>query len=305
MNIPNTNNTFPITEILAQYNRFHTDEDKELLFAILERTDRKTLFSRSNRSKRSVFQLTLDSFDFEIVQAFVNKMTDNGIEKFTDNFLISSDEVTPLYYAIGRREVLLLSKERYLSKLQNREGDINYRDYFQAGFSEIQKDESNVLLKNTAVRQKTFFQFYDEQNQNREEKIKQSDKIIELLIKSTENIDIVKYRFDDPTQGCSPLLYAVELDDVETCKNLLNSGTNIMLAVGKFCINQTSQEKYLYMPNNILTRAIHYSAWNVLDYILENHKDKLSEINKKKDKDLSYGDYFLREIANKKDRKKI
>lgn len=305
LNIPNTNNTFPITEILAQYNHFRTKEDKNLLFDILKRTEKKTLFSRSNRSKRSVFQLALDSFDFEIVQAFVNKMTDSGREKFKDSFLISSDEVTPLYHAIGRREVLLLSKERYLSKLQNREGDINYRNYFQAGFSEIQKDESNVFLKNTTERQKAFFQFYDEQNQNRKEKLEQSDKIIDLLIKTTENIDVVKYRSDDSTQGCSPLLYAAELDDVETCKKLLDSGADIMLTVGKFCINQTSQEKYLYMPNNILTRAIHYSAWDVLGYILENHKDKLSEINKREDKDLSYGDYFLREIANKKDRKKI
>lgn len=305
LNIPNTNNTFPITEILAQYNHFHTDEDKNLLFDILKRTEKKTLFSRSNRSKRSVFQLALDSFDFEIVQAFVNKMTVNGREKFKDSFLISSDEVIPLYYAIGRREVLLLSKERYLSKLQNREGDINYRNYFQAGFSEIQKDESNVFLKNTTVKQKLFSQFYNEQNQNREEKLKQSDKIIDLLIKNTKNIDSVKYRSDDPTQGCSPLLYAAELDDVETCKKLLDSGANIMLTVGKFCINQTSQEKYLYMPNSILTRAIHYCSWKVLDYIFEIHKDKLTEITKRDDKDLSYVDYFLRELANKKDRKKI
>ena len=232
-------------------------------------------------------------------------MTDNGIEKFTDNFLISSDEVTPLYYAIGRREVLLLSKERYLSKIQNKEGDINYKNYFQAGFSEIQKDESNVFLKNTTVKQKVFSQFYNEQNQNSEEKLKQSDKIIDLLIKTTENIDVVKYRSDDPTQGCSPLLYAAELDDVETCKKLLDSGADITLAIGGFCINQSSLEKHLYMPNNVLTKAIHYSAWNVLDYILENHKDKLSEINKREGKDLSYVDYFLREIANKKDRKKI
>ena len=305
LNIPNTNNTFPITEILAQYNQFHTDEDKELVFAILERTDKNMLFSRSNRSKRSVFQLALDSFDFEIVQAFVNKMTVNGREKFKDSFLISSDELIPLYYALGSREIILLPKEKYLSKIQNREGDINYKNYFQAGFSEIQKDESNVFLKNTTVRQKAFSQFYDEQNQNREEKLKQSDKIIDLLIKNTENIDSVKYRSDDPTQGCSPLLYAAELDDVETCKKLLDSGADIMLTVGKNCINQTSQEKYLYMPNNILTRAIHYSAWNVLGYILENHKEKLSEITKRDDKDLSYVDYFLMEIANNKNTKKI
>ena len=42
-----------------------------------------------------------------------------------------------------------------------------------------------------------------------------------------------------------------------------------------------------------------------LDYIFENHKDKLTEITKRDDKDLSYVDYFLREIANRKDRKKI
>ena len=35
LNIPNTNNTFPITEILVQYNHFHTKEDKNLLFDIL------------------------------------------------------------------------------------------------------------------------------------------------------------------------------------------------------------------------------------------------------------------------------
>ena len=305
LNVPNTNNTFPITEILAQYNQFHTEENKKLVFDILERTDKKTLFSRSNRSKRSVFQLALDSFDFEIVQAFVNKMTVNGREKFKDSFLISSDEVIPLYYAIGSREIILLSKERYLSKIQNREGDINYKNYFQAGFSEIQKDESNVFLKNTTVKQKVFSQFYNEQNQNREEKLKQSDKIIDLLIKNTENIDSVKYRSDDPTQGCSPLLYAAELDDVETCKKLLDSGADIMLAIGKFCINQYSIEKHLYMPNNVLTRAIHYCSWKVLDYIFENHKDKLTEITKRDDKDLSYVDYFLMEIANNKNTKKI
>ena len=304
LNVPNTNNTFPITEILAQYNTFHTAENRDLLFKILERTDSKTLFTRSNRSKRSVFQLAIDSFDFEIVKAFVEKMTNNRRNRFKDDYLISSDEVSPLYYALENRRPLLLSKTEYLQGIKDGIGDINYKNHFQAGFSETQKDESNIFSKNAKIRQKVFSDFYDEKNHNKKEKLEQSNNIINLLIQVTENIDLIKYRSDDPTQGCSALLYATELDDVETCKSLVKSGADITLTVGRFAVKQT-QQGWLYMPNNILTRAINYGAWNVLEYIFNEYKGQLSEIYTKNDKDMSYLEYFLYEISGKSNKNKL
>lgn len=118
LNIPNTNNTCPIQELLTKYKSDvfssvcgdprclnkklpgNEDERVRLFTEVLDRTDKRTLFTKSNHRKISVLQEALETFDMRYIKPIVDKMTDGGKSKFPDDFHISADELSPLYYAV-------------------------------------------------------------------------------------------------------------------------------------------------------------------------------------------------------------
>ena len=137
LNIPNTNNCYPIHEIATQYLRGNEQKKtKPLVLKILERTNKKVLFTRTNRQKISPLETVIQSLDLDLNKSFLDKMF--GTEKIPNDFIISADEVSPLYFA-------LMTKYLFNNPFENVEklniGNINYKNLFEPGLTESEKEK--------------------------------------------------------------------------------------------------------------------------------------------------------------------
>ena len=75
--------------------------------------------------------------------------------------------------------------------------------------------------------------------------ISKIDKIIDLLISKTENVDdFIDYSPNEKivdNEGLSALLFACEFNDVVTCKKLIEAGADLSKSIGK-CLHPLSEE---------------------------------------------------------------
>lgn len=293
LNIPNTNNCYPIHEIVTQYLRGNNQEKiKPLVLQILERTDKKVLFTRTNRQKISPLQTVIQSLDLDLNKRFLDKMF--GTEKIPNDFIISADEVSPLYFALMIK-YFFNNPVEYVKKRNT--GNINYKNLFEAGLSESEKEKSHDSDISCVME---FFKNLENEipkeiRGNRKEEIKnKTDEIVDLYIERTSNVDgFISYSMRDPNQGCTALLYACEWDDVETCKSLVFAGADLRQEIGKSPDFMLPNGNKLFLPNNFIHRAIYFKAWNSLEWFLKDNKNIASEYMHKKEINMTWLVYFL------------
>lgn len=296
LNIPNTNNCYPIHEIVSQYLRGNNQEKiKPLVLQILERTDKKVLFTRTNRQKISPLQTVIQSLDLDLNKRFLDKMF--GTEKIPADFIISADEVSPIYFALMIK-YFFNNPIEYVKKIGI--GNINYKNLFEAGLSESEKENFNTfdisvvmeISKNleNAVPKEIL-------NKRKEEIKKKTDEIVALYIERTSDVDgFISYSMRDPIankQGCTALLYACEMDDVETCKSLVFAGADLRKEIGKSPDFMLSNGNMLLLPNNFIHRAIYFKAWNCLEWFLKDNKNLAAEYMHRKEENMTWLVYFL------------
>lgn len=288
INKPSTNNCFPIHDILTKCKGFQTGmaipiktinpKVKKLFFKILERTDKKVLFTETNRSKLSPLQTAIETLDIEIVSTIVKKMIGNN--HFLSDYRISADEVTPLYYALIYKG-MLIDFDKFLEKVPI--GNINYKNLFAPGF--LEQDKENILQNEKCrdvakmIKQELQKAFTEDNKKESESKI---NKIIDLLIEKTKNIDefILWSNGDsiEKQQGCTTLLLACEQNDIEVCKKLISAGADITKTVGKAPMLFSPEGIPLFLPNNFLYRAIHFKSWNCLELVLTEYRGRISNL---------------------------
>lgn len=288
INKPSTNNCFPIHEILTKCKGYQTgiaipiktinQKVKKLFFALLERTDKKVLFTETNRSKLSPLQTAIETLDIEIVSTIVKKMIGNN--HFPSDYRISADEVTPLYYALIYKK-MLINFDKFLEKEPI--GNINYKNLFAPGF--LEQDKENILQNEKCrdvakmIKQELQKAFTEDNKKESESKI---NKIIDLLIEKTKNIDefILWSNGDsiEKQQGCTTLLLACEQDDIEVCKKLISAGADITKAVGKAPMLFSPEGSPLFLQNNFIYRAIHFKSWNCLELVLTEYRGRISNL---------------------------
>lgn len=288
INKPSTNNCFPIHEILTKCKGSQTGipipiktinpKVKKLFFKILERTDKKVLFTETNRSKLSPLQTAIETLDIEIVSTIVKKMIGNN--HFLSDYRISADEVTPLYYALIYKG-MLIDFDKFLEKVPI--GNINYKNLFAPGF--LEQDKENILQNEKCrdvakmIKQELQKAFTEENKKESESKI---NKIIDLLIEKTKNIDefILWSNGDsiEKQQDCTTLLLACEQNDIEVCKKLISAGADITKTVGKAPMLFSPEGIPLFLPNNFLYRAIHFKSWNCLELVLTEYRGRISNL---------------------------
>lgn len=293
LNIPNTNNCYPIHEIVSQYLRGNDKEKiKPLVLQILERTDKKVLFTRTNRQKISPLQTVIQSLDLDLNKRFLDKMF--GAEKIPDDFIISADEVSPLYFALMIK-YFFNNPVEYVKKRNT--GNINYKNLFEAGLSESEKEKSHDSDISCVME---FFKNLENEipkeiRGNRKEEIKnKTDEIVDLYIERTSNVDgFISYSMRDPNQGCTALLYACEWDDVETCKSLVFAGADLRQEIGKSPDFMLPNGNMLFLLNNFIHRAIYLKAWNCLEWFLKDNKNIAAEYMHKKEENMTWLVYFL------------
>lgn len=296
LNIPNTNNCYPIHEIATQYLRGNEQKKtKPIVLKILERTNKKVLFTRTNRQKISPLETVIQSLDLDLNKSFLDKMF--GTEKIPDDFIISADEVSPIYFALMIK-YFFNNPIEYVKKIGI--GNINYKNLFEAGLSESEKENFNTfdisvvmeISKNleNAVPKEIL-------NKRKEEIKKKTDEIVALYIERTSDVDgFISYSMRDPIankQGCTALLYACEMDDVETCKSLVFAGGNLRQEIGKSPDFTLPNGNMLFLPNNFIHRAIYFKAWNCLEWFLKDNKNIAAEYMHKKEENMTWLVYFL------------
>ena len=293
LNIPNTNNCYPIHEIATQYLRGNEQKQtKPLVLKILERTNKKVLFTRTNRQKISPLETVIQSLDLDLNKSFLDKMF--GTEKIPNDFIISADEVSPLYFALMIK-YFFNNPIEYIKKRNI--GNINYKNLFEAGLSESKKEIFNTF--DISVVMEIFKNLENKipkeiLNKRKEEIKNKTDEIVDLYIERTSNVDgFISYSMRDPNQGCTALLYACEMDDVETCKSLVFAGGNLRQEIGKSPDFTLPNENMLFLPNNFIHRAIYFKAWNCLEWFLKDNKNIAAEYMHKKEENMTWLVYFL------------
>ena len=275
LNIPNTNNCYPIHEIVTQYLRGNDQEKiKPLVLQILERTDKKVLFTRTNRQKISPLETIIQSLDLDLNKHFLDKMF--GTKKIPDDFIISADEVSPIYFALMIK-YLFNNPFEYAEKRNIKEishdSDISF-------IMETSKNLENEIPKEI-----------------RDKRKEETNEIVDLYIERTSNVDgFISYSMRDPianNQGCTALLYACEMDDVETCKSLVFAGADLRKEIGKTSELTLPNGNMLFLPNNFIHRAIYFKAWNCLEWFLKDNKNIAAEYMHKKEENMTWLVYFL------------
>lgn len=134
-------------------------------------------------------------------------------------------------------------------------------------------------------------------NKRKEEIKKKTNEIVDLYIERTSNVDgFISYSMRDPianNQGCTALLYACEMDDVETCKSLVFAGADLRKEIGKTSELTLPNGNMLFLPNNFIHRAIYFKAWNCLEWYLKDNKNIAAEYMHKKEENMTWLVYFL------------
>lgn len=296
LNIPNTNNCYPIHEIATQYLRGNEQKKtKPLVLKILERTDKKVLFTQTNRQKISSLETVIQSLDLDLNKRFLEKMF--GAEKIPNDFIISADEVSPLYFALMIK-YLFNNPVEYAEKINI--GNINYKNLFDPGLSESEKEKFHDSDISSAIKNfKNLENAVPKEilNKRKEEIKKKTDEIVALYIERTLDVDgFISYSMRDPianNQGCTALLYACEMDDVEICKSLISAGANLRQQIGKTTELPLPNGNMLFLPNNFIHRAIYFKAWNLLEWFLKNNKNLATEYMHRKEENMTWLVYFL------------
>ena len=296
LNIPNTNNCYPIHEIATQYLRGNEQKKtKPLVLKILERTDKKVLFTQTNRQKISSLETVIQSLDLDLNKRFLEKMF--GAEKIPNDFIISADEVSPLYFALMIK-YLFNNPVEYAEKINI--GNINYKNLFDPGLSESEKEKFHDSDISSAIKNfKNLENAVPKEilNKRKEEIKKKTDEIVALYIERTLDVDgFISYSMRDPianNQGCTALLYACEMDDVEICKSLISAGANLRQQIGKTTELPLQNGTIIFLPNNFIHRAIYFKAWNRLEWFLKNNKNLATEYMHRKEENMTWLVYFL------------
>ena len=296
LNIPNTNNCYPIHEIVTQYLRGNDQEKiKPLVLQILERTDKKVLFTRTNRQKISPLQTVIQSLDLDLNKRFLDKMF--GTEKIPNDFIISADEISPLYFALMTK-YLFNNPFEHAEKLNI--GNINYKNLFEPGLTESEKEKFHDSDISCVME---FFKNLENEipkeirDKRKEETKKEINEIVDLYIERTSSVDgFISYSMREPianNQGCTALLYACEWDDVETCELLASAGADLRKEIGKTSELTLPNGNMLFLPNNFIHRAIYFKAWNCLEWFLKDNKNIAAEYMHKKEENMTWLVYFL------------
>lgn len=326
VNIPATNNCYPIHEMLTKCKQSGTtdisnihaavrDIDtqlKKLFFKILERTNKDVLSTETNRTKISILQTAIDTLDIEIVQAVLEKMLGEG--KFPSNYRITADEHSPLYYAISKKNHLVNPKH-FLDIEKNMDGEnLVHKNFFAPGFTaEDRKNYYNQMNKLFHNAYEPYKKISDKiPTEEWDESISKIDKIIDLLISKTENVDdFINY---PPAakivneHGINALLWACECNDVVTCKKLISAGADITKSVGKIPLLQSPSGELIFLPHNFIYRAINFEAWDCLELVLTEYKQKIKDtdmMHASKEFPMTPLVYFLITLINKSVNEKL
>lgn len=238
---------------------------KQIALKLIEMSSLEYLNVESKKTFRHPLQEAIESYDIEIVKAILEKgLNINGLK-------ISADDCSPVYYTL-MRIVALKNPSDYIEQTENRnlDSNINWSKLNIPGFSTLDKMSNCFLIqeKFNSVADKndfrnlyktTFIQEYGIA-ETYENQLLSLKNICLYLIEQTDSQDEFILRNKITNESWTSLYYAVETDDVDICRKLIEKEANPNLNLS---ISLKSR-----IPNTFLYRCIEFKAWNVLEMYL-------------------------------------
>ncbi|MCR5124230.1 MAG: hypothetical protein K6B43_03440 [Treponema sp.] len=305
------NGSAALHEALTQYSHIRlnsieiTEKLKKLRAVTSKIIDRATYIGETKRETQiSPLQKAIDSYDVDFVKRIADKISDDGFQ----NYLISADEQTPLYYVLSRRDPLIRGFDK-LDEVRNQPQNKNnyvWKNLAVHGYTENEKRDSlDSMLEGTSdfakivqSCQKEFYNIFYGHQTTKDAQLKAFDDIIDYFISRTKNVDSFEKIHKDG-QGCNALLYAAEFDDVSTCRKLINAGADISKVLGLVPAFFNQQRNRVKMPNAFVFRCIYYESWNTLRMFLTEFKDKAATVMHRGDFEVTPLVAFIITIQNK------
>lgn len=279
------NGSTALGEALTQYKHMRlnskevSEKQKKLRAVTSKLIDRTTYLGETKFQKQvHTLQEAIDGYDVDFVKRIADKISDEDFQTYR----ISADEQSPLYYVLSRRYPLLKGLERMKmieNMPQNKDNCIwknlavpgfteeekrAYKQEYQSGSSDfakgfqMMKDEFTPLCYGLATKELQLPAF---------------DEIIDYFISRTKDVDSFTSK-----KGITPLYYAAEMDDVKTCRKLLQRGATIT-KVNELVPNLgDAKGNIVKMPDTFIFRCLNYESWNTLKMFLTEFKEKAETV---------------------------
>lgn len=249
-----------------QNRRDFAEYFKKISLKIIDKSSIESFTVKSVKSRREALQEAIDGYDLDLVKAIIEKGLDvNGL-------LISSDDVSPVYYCIQRFKQAKYpdrSQKEFLSFDSN--PNIVWENLNMPGLTNSDKKamhrKMNLSFKENEIGEKLVRasmindmgpeNFYEEQQSCLKE-------ICLYLIEKTANQDEYIKDNSEINQKWTSLFFAAEIDDKEICRALINNGADPNRHLG-------FDPDWGYI--SFLKRCIHYEAWEVLEMFLSEFSD--------------------------------
>lgn len=318
----NFNNSTVLLEAITQYKRLKYSGDttvsktieryRNLIFKIIDRSELED-FTETKIHKIHVFQEAIDSYDLEIIERIIDKGFD------INTVLIDADELSPLYYAINRKERIKYGFDNFKKKLAENPFNITWKNFDVPGLTATEKVVNKDLrigkIKNVSfdfeeqIMKASFTQMFGNET-TFDTQINELDRIIEYLISKTKNVDEYVKSFDK-FQGVNSLFLAAEYNDVKVCELLLENGASPTNNLGEafMCTvpNEYNSYDYVFSNNSFIYRLIFFHSWEMLTEFLTKYTDVAQKTMSPNDFGITpiiYFLYYTRNLENSKELRK-
>lgn len=255
---------------------------KKLILLLIQKV--RTIGETKKEKKVHILEEGINTYDVEIVRAISQKIGD------VSSLIITADECTPLYYAIRRKNALLLGPQKYCQL----ERCIQWKNLAVEGYTKHDKESALQEYLSAMSEDDWIEHFYDffGGRQNSKQLLASLDVIISYLIEQTTDVDAYRKNLsedEDADSWCTCLLLSAESDDVETCEKLIAKGANYKDPFGYFLKGKTR------VPHSFVYRLIYFKSWKMLEVLLTKYAAGIAAILRDNATDITPFEFFIRQ----------
>ena len=290
------NGSTALLEALTQYNHIqhiaynHEDLEykskKDLIRKLILKILEKATYLGATKYQNQIHTLqeAINCYDEEIIYKIADKISNTDFQ----NYIISADEVSPLYFLQLQRSYLV-NKARFLEEYNNPAG-IKWENLYVPGALTVKEKQEKFYCKEDDIPPKIIELWYDYSfgYKFKNEILTVYDNVAKYFIDRMDNVDLFKSKPNGTDQEITSLYYAAAFDDKNIARLLLDKGADYNLRLGI-----TRDFDCNYSPTFIY-RLITFGSPTTLHMFLTEYKDKAKKVMKKGQDEITPLVYFIR-----------